>query len=70
MSSSTKNAKPAVKKQSWFKGLKGQFKSISWPSRKSVVKQTTAVVVISFILGVILTVIDVVIRFGLEFLVK
>ena len=57
-------------KTSWFQGLKQEFKKISWTDRKSVVKQTTAVVVISFILGVILTVIDVVIRYGLEFLVK
>lgn len=68
--SAKKSKKPAAKKTSWFKGLKGQFKSISWPNPETVGKQTTAVVVISVILGVLITVIDVIFRFGLEFLVK
>ena len=68
MNDSAKNKKPA--KTSWFKGLKGQFKTISWPSTETVGKQTTAVVVISVILGVLITVIDNIIRFGLGFLVK
>lgn len=67
MSDSAKK-KPA--KTSWFKGLKGQFKTISWPSAETVGKQTTAVVVISVILGVLITIIDNIFRFGLGFLVK
>lgn len=71
MGNSAKNSKkPAAKKASWFKGLKGQMKSISWPSAEDVGKQTTAVVAISVILGVLIAVIDVIFRFGLEFLVK
>ena len=62
--------KPTAKKTSWFKGLKGQLKSISWPTPETVGKQTAAVVFISVILGVLITVIDVVFRFGLGFLVK
>ena len=31
-------------KQSWFHGLKQEFKKISWSDRKSVMKQTVAVV--------------------------
>lgn len=58
------------KKPSWFKGLKGQLKTISWPTPETVGKQTGAVVIISVILGVLITVIDVVFRFGLGFLVK
>ena len=65
----TKNA-PKAQKTSWFKGLKGQFKTISWPTPETVGKQTGAVVIISVILGVLITVIDIVFRFGLGFLVK
>ena len=68
--SEKKSKKPAAKKQSWFKGLKGQFKTISWPTPETVGKQTGAVVIISVILGVLITVIDIVFRFGLGFLVK
>ena len=76
MSDSAKSVKkPADKTKtskfsSWYKGLKGQFKSITWPNRQTAIKQSTAVVAITFILGVVITVIDVIIRFGLEFLVK
>ena len=56
--SEKKSKKPAAKKTSWFKGLKGQFKTISWPTPETVGKQTGAVVI------------DIVFRFGLGFLVK
>ncbi|MBO5458996.1 MAG: preprotein translocase subunit SecE [Lachnospira sp.] len=57
-------------KKSWFKGLKAEFKKIVWPDRKSLAKETIAVVIVSVILGVIITVVDLVTRFGIEFLVK
>ena len=41
--SEKKSKKPAAKKTSWFKGLKGQFKTISWPTPETVGKQTGAV---------------------------
>ncbi|SCP97824.1 preprotein translocase subunit SecE [Anaerobium acetethylicum] len=57
-------------KKSWFKGLKAEFKKISWPDKKSLGKQTTAVVVVSIFLGVIISVIDLIVKYGVEFLVK
>ena len=38
-------------KKSWFKGLKAEFKKIMWPDRKTVGKQTVAVVLTSIALG-------------------
>lgn len=62
--------KPAAKKTNWFKNLKGQFKTISWPTKETAGKQTGAVVIISVVLGLLITVIDIVFRFGLGFVVK
>lgn len=59
-----------VKKTSWFKGVKGEFKKISWPTRNTLTKETIAVVVISVLLGVIITVIDLIVRTGLEFIIR
>ena len=56
-------------KKSWFKGLKGEFKKIIWPDKKSVAKQTTAVVIISVILGALIKLIDMIIQLGLDFIV-
>lgn len=62
--------KTKKQKKSWFKGLKAEFKKIVWPDRKSLAKETIAVVIVSVILGVVITIVDLVTRFGIEFLVK
>ena len=55
-------------KQSWFYGLKQEFKKISWADRKSVVKQTVAVVSVSVAVGLIIALLDWVIQYGVDFL--
>lgn len=65
----TSNEKTSNKK-SKFTDLKAEFKKIIWPDKASLVKQTTAVVAISVVLGVIISVLDVVIQYGVDFLVK
>ena len=57
-------------KKSWFKGLKAEFRKIVWPDQKSLTKETAAVVIVSVVVGVIISVVDLIARFGIEFLVK
>ncbi|MBQ2745702.1 MAG: preprotein translocase subunit SecE [Lachnospiraceae bacterium] len=68
MSEVTSNGKAAsaekAPKKSWFKGLKSEFKKIIWPEKKSVARQTTAVVLITTVLGVIIVVIDYLVKIG------
>ena len=59
-----------AKKTSWFKGLKAEFKKIIWPDKKTLAKQTMAVTVCSVILGAVIAVVDVVVKYGIDFLVK
>ncbi|MDO5572644.1 MAG: preprotein translocase subunit SecE [bacterium] len=66
----SKSASDTASKKSWFKGLKSEFKKIMWEDRKTITKQTTAVVVISLILGLVITVIDTILQFGIDFIVK
>lgn len=66
---SEKKADKAPKK-SWFKGLQAEYKKIIWPDRNTLVKQTTAVIVVSFILGVLITLVDVLAHTGIELLVR
>lgn len=61
--------KDKTRKKSWFKGLKAEFRNISWPDKKTLTKETAAVLVVSVLLGLIISVLDFIIRFGLEFLV-
>ena len=62
--------KTKKQKKSWFKGLKAEFKKIVWPDQKSLTKETAAVVIVSVVVGVIISVVDLIARFGIESLVK
>lgn len=55
-------------KKSFFKGLKAEFKKIVWPDQETLTKQTVAVFVVSIALGLVIAVLDVVITFGLKFI--
>lgn len=53
----------------WFKGLKSEFRKITWPDKKSIVKKSVAVIISAVILGAIISGIDFFIIRGLEFIV-
>ena len=59
-----------TQKKSWFKGLQAEFKKVIWPDKKTRARQTTAVVAVSVILGALIAVSDVILRYGIDFLVK
>ena len=63
--STTKQNRPG-----FFKGVKSEFKKISWPDRKTTLKQSIAVVAISVVLGVIIALLDRVIQYGVDFLIS
>lgn len=62
--------KEKKQKKSWFKGLKAEFSKVIWPDRKSLTKETVSVLFVSVLLGGIIFVVDLLIRFGLGFIVK
>ena len=55
---------------SWWKGLKSEYSKIVWENRESVTKQTTAVVIITVILGVIIAIVDWLLKNGIDFITK
>lgn len=59
-----------TQKKSWFKGLQAEFKKVIWPDKNTLAKQTTAVVAVSVLLGAVITVIDTVLKYGIDLLVK
>ena len=58
---STKADKTSKTVKFW-NGVKAEFKKITWPDREDLMKQSVAVVVISVIVGLIITVLD----FGMQ----
>lgn len=56
------------KRPSFFKGVKAEFKKISWPDKDALLKQSIAVVCISIVLGAIIAVLDFLMQYGVDFL--
>ena len=56
-------------KTSWFAGLKTEFSKIFWPDRKSLVRQTIAVVAVSVVVGLIIALLDWAIQYGVDFII-
>ena len=55
-------------KKSWFTGLKSEFKKIIWPDKDTLLKQSVAVVFVSIVMGIIISLIDVAAQYGVNFL--
>ncbi|MCL2617567.1 MAG: preprotein translocase subunit SecE [Defluviitaleaceae bacterium] len=60
----SKNVKDE-KKESLFAEVNGEFKKIVWPPRAQLVKQTTTVVIVALMFGVIIFAMDTVFGFGI-----
>ena len=56
-------------KTSFFKGLKAEFNNIVWPDQETVGKQTVAVVAVTAALGIIIAILDFIIKWGLSFII-
>lgn len=59
-------ARENAKKGGFFKGLKAEFSKVIWPSKDTILKQSTAVVIVSVILGIVISLLDMGIKFGVE----
>ena len=57
----------SAQKKNFFKGLKTEFAKIVWPDKETVTKQTIAVISSAVALGLIIAIIDLIIKFGLSF---
>ena len=57
-----------AQKPSFFKGVKSEMKKITWPDKQTLLKQSVAVVSISVVVGAIITILDFVIQYGVNFL--
>ncbi len=55
-------------KQSFFHGVKAEYKKIAWPDKDSLIKQSVAVVCISVVAGAIIAILDFMFQYGIDFL--
>ncbi len=59
-----------TKKQGFFKNVGIEFKKIIWPDKKTMFKQSVAVVAISVVAGIIIAVVDALAKYGVDFLIS
>ena len=64
--SSPKKNSGGKKKGGMFQGLKAEFHRIVWPDKDTIIKETTAVVISTIILGIIIALLDFLIKTGLD----
>ena len=69
-SAKAEKTKTKAPKKSWFDGLKSEFHKIIWPDKTALGNETLAVAVVSILLGVLIAVVDFVVQYGIDFLVK
>ncbi len=60
--------KKTEKKPSFFHGLKKEYKKIVFADKETVAKQTVAVIFMSVVIGAIIAVLDMIMKFGLSFI--
>ena len=63
-------SKDNAQKTPFFKGVKNEFKKIIWPDKTTLRKETVAVVTVSIILGIIISICDTIIKYGIDLLVR
>ena len=60
---------PKAPKVKFFDGVKAEFKKkIIWPDKDTLLKQSVAVVFVSIVMGIIISLIDVAAQYGVNFL--
>lgn len=62
------SAKTNAPKTSFFKNVKTEFGKIIWPDKNGLLKQSAAVLCISIVMGLIITFLDTLIQYGINFL--
>lgn len=61
--------KAKAPKKNYWKGLKAEFRKIVWPEKETVTKQTAVVLAVSLTLGVLIGVLDMIFKFGINFII-
>ena len=62
--------KGTSKKVSWFQSLKSEFNKIIWPDKEQLTKETSVVVVVAVFLGIVIAILDMILQYGIQLIIK
>ncbi len=68
MSKNNKTSSPSLKR-SWFQELKAEFAKITWPTKNALAKKSTVALVVSIVVGLLIAGIDLLLKYGLSFII-
>ncbi len=54
----------------YFRGVKAEMKKVSWPTKKELLNYTSVVVALSILVSIIVWVLDIIINYGIQLIVK
>jgi preprotein translocase subunit SecE len=55
--------------KNWYHGLQAEFRKITWPDRETLTRETVTVTVAAIVLGVIIATLDMILQYGINFLI-
>jgi preprotein translocase subunit SecE len=58
-----------TQKKSFINGIKAEFAKIIWPDKETITKETIAVMSASIALGLIIAILDIIIKYGLNYII-
>ncbi len=61
-----KSSSSEAPKKSFWKGLKSEYAKISWPDKKTLTKETTAVIFYTAVLSLLIMALDFIFQFGVD----
>ena len=56
-------------KKDFIKGLKAEFSKIIWPDKETLTKQSVVVIAATLVLGIAISLVDLIIKFGLNIVI-
>lgn len=59
-----------TKMTTYFRGVKAEMKKVSWPTKKELLNYTAVVVALSALVAVIVWILDIIINYGLQLIIK
>ena len=62
------SAKNEGQKLSFWNSVKTEFKKVIWPNKEDLLKESVAVLCVSVVLGLIITFLDTLVQYGINFL--
>ena len=57
-----------TEKTSFFKGVKAEYKKISWPDKDTLIKESVAVVCVSAVVAALIAFFDTAIQYGINYI--